>query len=231
MGLFKKDFNSGKEQFSRTSDSIGAIIVSVMFILVGVIMLFDTLIVGIMLLSFGISIIILQVQKMALFGRLSELNEELISDLSDKEKVKAIFAPITSNNSKIKSGSDNYDATLSENSMILTGKRVIILNFAPQNLGDFQVSNFWKTIKDSLNLRRELAKKIKEELDNYGIVEMVENSRIAYSFNYSEISKIEIKPGRTNKIIFYYRKNKYSYFVDKRDVDKLKETFRHYIKA
>jgi hypothetical protein len=71
--------------------------------------------------------------------------------------------------------------------------------------------------------------KVEDDLKQYGLKNLVENSRRAFSMNYNEISEVKVR-GVLSKIIFVYRGIKYKYFVRRDQISQFKQIFANYIK-
>ncbi len=204
-------------------------IFSYIFLLVGIICLIERVWFGLFFVLGGIWIFVLSVKEIFKVPKYNKLKNKLLSSDMEKEKVSKIFVNISST---ITSLEDQRDET--ENTMILTDKRIIFVNIPLKNYSNsFEViKNNLKYLRDSLKgtlsyecVEKEVYNKIKKE----GLRNIVISSDRAFAIDYSDLKKVRINKLATS-IKFYTSKKKYGYRILNKDLPKIKEIFVKYIR-
>ena len=202
---------------------------SYLFILVGIICLIEGVWFGLFFVLGGIWIFVLSVKGIFKVPKYSKLKGKLLNSDIEKDKVSKVFVKISSTITSIE---DQRDET--ENTMILTDKRIIFVNIPIKNY-----SNSLEIIKDNLKYLRDslkgkfsyedIEKEIYTKIKKEGLRNIISSSDRAFAIDYSDLKKVKINK-LTPSIKFYTSKKKYGYRILNKDLPQLKTIFLKYIR-
>ena len=217
------NFNPTIKKASSGYNFLQSVIASVVLLLVGIFFLFSILVAGLVIILIAAGIFILSLKKVKRVRGYLKMREDLLSGLTDDEKVSVIFTDIDNGASQ-----ENNQKTEIENVMILTDKRIIFLYVPRLGIGDITSGHLIQKLGQAGEYTG-LQKKVESEIKESGLRNLVSNSRRAFSMNYTEISEVKIRDV-LSKIIFHYRGRRYKYFVLKEQLGQFRKIFSNYIK-